>query len=208
MLQGHSGIFKRVCQLSDLPGAGLDGDRSPQIAVAEIGGDICQTDILEAAMDSVDGVFHLAALWLLQCHDFPRSAFDVNIRGTFNVLEACVKRKIKRLVYSSSASVYGDAVREPMDEDHPFNNRTMYGATKIAGEQFCRLFFAQPALDYVALRYMNRGHNFACDGSEPTCDTCSWRTVRTSCVTRPPNDSARVRSSIDGLYSPPRRLCA
>jgi UDP-glucose 4-epimerase len=54
-------------------------------------------------------VFHLAALWLLQCHDFPRSAFDVNIRGTFNVLEACVNAGVKRLVYSSSASVYGDA---------------------------------------------------------------------------------------------------
>jgi UDP-glucose 4-epimerase len=55
----------------------------------------------------------------------------VNVRGTFNVLEACVANKIKRLVYSSSASVYGDAVEEPMTEEHPFNNKTFYGATKI-----------------------------------------------------------------------------
>ncbi len=75
-------------------------------------------------MDKADGVFHFAALWLLQCHEFPRSAFDVNVRGTFNVMEACVKKGIKRLVYSSSASVYGDAMQEPMDEDHPFTTKT------------------------------------------------------------------------------------
>ena len=50
--------------------------------------------------------------------DYPRTAFDVNIQGTFNVLEACVNN-VKRLVYSSSASVYGDAVEVPMTEDHP-----------------------------------------------------------------------------------------
>src|ERR1039458_5061175 len=74
--------------------------------VFEIGGDILQTDILDAAMKDMDGVVHLAALWLLQCYEYPRAAFDVNIRGTFNVLEACVANHIKRLVYSSSASVY------------------------------------------------------------------------------------------------------
>jgi hypothetical protein len=54
----------------------------------------------------------LAALWLLQCHEYPRTEFDVNVRGIFNVMEACVAKGIKRLVYSSSASVFGDAVRE------------------------------------------------------------------------------------------------
>ncbi|MEO7727540.1 MAG: NAD-dependent epimerase/dehydratase family protein [Burkholderiales bacterium] len=129
--------------------------KDPRVKVYEVGGDVCQTDILEAAMDKVDGVFHLAALWLLQCHDYPRSAFDVNIRGTFNVLEACVKKSIKRLVYSSSASVYGDAVREPMDEDHPFNNQNFYGATKIAGEAMARAFHFRYKLPVVGLRYMN-----------------------------------------------------
>jgi UDP-glucose 4-epimerase len=103
----------------------------------------------------MDGVFHFAALWLLQCHEFPRSAFDVNIRGTFNVLEACVANKIKRLVYSSSASVYGDAVEEPMTEDHPFNNKNFYGATKICGEAMARAFHYRYGLNVVGLRYMN-----------------------------------------------------
>lgn len=126
-----------------------------RVKIFDIGGDIMQTDILEAALEGVDGVFHFAALWLLQCHDFPHSAFDVNIRGTFNVIESCVKQKVKRLVYSSSASVYGDAICEPMDEDHPFNNKNFYGATKIAGEAMLRAFHHRYNLDYVGLRYMN-----------------------------------------------------
>jgi UDP-glucose 4-epimerase len=129
--------------------------RDPRVRIFDIGGDIMQTDILQAALKGADGVFHLAALWLLQCHEFPRSAFDVNVRGTFNVLEACVQTGVRRLVYSSSASVYGDAVREPMDEDHPFNNQNFYGATKIAAEAMLRAFHHRYHLDSVGLRYMN-----------------------------------------------------
>ncbi len=126
-----------------------------RVKIFDIGGDIMQTDILEAALDGADGVFHLAALWLLQCHEFPRSAFDVNVRGTFNVMQACVKNGVKRLVYSSSASVYGDAIEEPMTEDHPFNNKNFYGATKICGEAMLRAYHHRYGLDYVGLRYMN-----------------------------------------------------
>ncbi len=119
------------------------------------GGDIRDVDLLNDAMAGMDGVIHLAAMWLLHCRDYPRTAFHVNIEGTFNVLEGCVKNKIKRLVYSSSASVYGDAVEVPMTEAHPFNNRNFYGATKIAGEAMCRAYYDRYGLDYVGLRYMN-----------------------------------------------------
>ena len=127
----------------------------PRCSVYPNGGDIRDIDLLDDAMRGCDGVVHLAAMWLLHCLDFPRTAFEVNIAGTFNVLEACVRHKVKRLVYSSSASVYGDAVRMPMDEDHPFNNRNFYGATKISGEAMCRAFHARHGLSYVGLRYMN-----------------------------------------------------
>jgi len=129
--------------------------KDPRCRIFEIGGDILQTDILDKAMRGIDGVIHLAALWLLQCYEYPRAAFDVNIRGTFNVLEACVNNDIKRLVYSSSASVYGDAVEEPMTEDHPYNNWTFYGATKIAGEHMFKAYHKRYGLDGVGLRYMN-----------------------------------------------------
>jgi len=129
--------------------------RDPRVRIFEAGGDICQSDILDAAVKGMDGVFHLAALWLLQCHEYPRAAFDVNVRGTFNVLESCVANKVRRLVWSSSASVYGDAVEEPMSEDHPFNNKNFYGATKICGEAMARAYHYRYGLDYVGLRYMN-----------------------------------------------------
>ena len=119
------------------------------------GGDVREIDILNDAMKGVDYVIHLAAMWLLHCKDYPRTAFDVNIAGTFNVIEACVKNNIKKLIYSSSASVYGDAVEVPMTEDHPFNNKNFYGSTKIAGEAMCSAYNDRYGLEVIGLRYMN-----------------------------------------------------
>lgn len=127
----------------------------PRCKIYANGGDIREVDLLDDAMRGCDYVIHLAAMWLLHCKDFPRTAFHVNIEGTFNVLEACVKHNVKKLVYSSSASVYGDAVEVPMTENHPFNNRNFYGASKIACEAMCRAFFDRYGLNYVGLRYMN-----------------------------------------------------
>jgi len=127
----------------------------PRCEIFVDGGDIRDVDVLGAAVAQADGVIHLAAMWLLHCKDYPRTAFDVNIQGTFNVLEACVNNNVERLIYSSSASVYGDAVEVPMTEDHPFMNRNFYGATKIAGEAMCRAFHDRYGLSYVGLRYMN-----------------------------------------------------
>jgi UDP-glucose 4-epimerase len=130
----------------------LEDDRC---TVFQDGGDIRDIDVLNNAMKDVDYVFHLAAMWLLHCKDYPRTAFEVNIKGTYNVLEACVNNNITKLVYSSSASVYGDAEEVPMAENHPFNNRNFYGATKISGEAMCRAFYDRYGLNYVGLRYMN-----------------------------------------------------
>lgn len=133
-------------------GASLNDSR---VSIFPYGGDVRETDILDKAFEGVDYVFHLAAMWLLHCKDFPRTAFDVNIAGTFNVLEACVKHGVKKLIYSSSASVYGDAVQVPMTEEHPFNNKNFYGSTKVAGEAMCTAFNDRYGLEIVGLRYMN-----------------------------------------------------
>jgi len=129
--------------------------QDPRVSISPHGGDILQRDILERAMEGVDGVFHLAALWLLQCHEYPDTAFEVNVRGTFNVAMAAIKAGVQRVVYSSSASVYGDAVELPMTEDHPYNNETFYGASKIAGEHFFKSLGCRYGLDWCGLRYMN-----------------------------------------------------
>jgi len=138
----------------------VEARRDPRLTIFMGGGDLLHRDVLAAAMDGIDGVFHFAALWLLHCRDYPRSAFDVNIGGTFNVLEAAVANGVRRIVLSSSASVYGDAVAEPMTEEHPYNNLTFYGATKIAGEHVFRSLHhnyrgTDRHFDYVGLRYMN-----------------------------------------------------
>ncbi len=129
--------------------------RDPRCKVFEIGGDITQPDILNKAMEGIDGVVHLAALWLLHCHEFPESAFDVNIRGTFNVIMAAIRNKVQRVVYSSSASVYGNALELPMTEEHAYNNDTFYGATKIAGEHMFKSLGKRYGLGWAGLRYMN-----------------------------------------------------
>ena len=118
-------------------------------------GSILDLPFLERVMEESDYAFHLAALWLHECVHHPRDAVEVNALGTFNVIEAAQAADVRKVVYSSSASVYGDALSIPMTEEHPFNNRTLYGATKIAGEQFFRAIHEQHGLDYVGLRYMN-----------------------------------------------------
>jgi len=129
--------------------------KDARCSIFPVGGDIREIDILNAAMEGKDYVISLAAMWLLHCKDYPRTAFEVNIAGTFNILEACVKNNIKKLVWSSSASVYGDAVELPMTENHPFNNKNFYGASKIAGEAMATAFNDRYGLPVVGLRYMN-----------------------------------------------------
>jgi len=129
--------------------------KNPKCRVFMDNADIRDVDILDKAMRGIDYVFHLGALWLLHCKDFHRSAFKTNIEGTFNVIEACVKHKVKKLVYSSSASVYGNALYTPMDEKHPYNNENFYGATKICGEQMLIASHVRHGLAFNGLRYMN-----------------------------------------------------
>jgi UDP-glucose 4-epimerase len=112
-------------------------------------------DSLKQNLEGVDGVFLLASLWLGECVSDPRSAWEVNVMGTWNVVETCKELGVKRVVYSSSASVYGNALVTPMTEEHLFNNRTTYGATKIANEQMFRAMYEQHKVPYIGYRYMN-----------------------------------------------------
>ena len=134
---------------ANLAGAALD----KRVKVVE--GDITDRAHLGKVMTGTDIVFLLSALWLGQCVESPRACVKVNVVGNFNVIEAAKEADVQKIVYSSSASVYGDALVKPMTEEHPFNNRTMYGAGKIAVEQFLRAFYTQYGLDYVGYRYMN-----------------------------------------------------
>ena len=106
--------------------------------------------------DGVDIVFHQAAIRITACAEQPRECLEVLVDGSFNVAQACVEAGVKRLVAASSASVYGAADLFPTGEDHhPYNNRTWYGAAKIANEGMYRSFNDMFGLPYVALRYFN-----------------------------------------------------
>lgn len=123
--------------------------------VSVIEGDICDAALVDREMQGVDFVFHQAALRITRCAEAPREAVDVLVGGTLNVLEAAVARKVTKVIAASSASVYGDPSYLPIDEKHPFNNRTMYGAGKIAMEQMLRAYYTTSGLPWVALRYFN-----------------------------------------------------
>jgi UDP-glucose 4-epimerase len=119
-------------------------------------GDIRDLDLLRDLATGIEGIFHMAALRITACADNPQEAMDVMLVGTHNVLQTVVEKKVNRLVYASSASVYGLADVFPTDErHHAFNNRTLYGTAKIAGEGMARSFADMYGLQYIALRYFN-----------------------------------------------------
>jgi UDP-glucose 4-epimerase len=119
-------------------------------------GDIRDAARLREVSQEVDVVFHQAALRITQCAEEPRLALEVMSQGTFNVLDAAVAAKVRKVVAASSASIYGMAEEFPTGErHHPYNNRTLYGAAKTFNEGLLRSFKEMYGLDYVALRYFN-----------------------------------------------------
>lgn len=121
-----------------------------------IEGDICDTELLDGLVAKSDYVLHQAALRITHCAENPRAGFDVMANASFNLLESCVRHKIKRIVAASSASVYGLAEIFPTCENHhPYDNRTFYGAAKLFLEGMLRSYNDIAGLPYVALRYFN-----------------------------------------------------
>jgi UDP-glucose 4-epimerase len=131
---------------------GLDSGR-----VTLVEGDLCDGPLLEELMSrDIDYCFHMAAMRITQCVQEPDRAIQVMINATYDVLNHCVKKNIKKLVMASSASIYGQADDFPTTENHhPYNNRTLYGAAKTANEQVARSLADMVGLDYVAMRYFN-----------------------------------------------------
>jgi len=124
--------------------------------VKVVEGDIRNIQTVNNLFCGIDYCFHLAAIRITECAQDPRKCIETLANGTFNVLEACVKNKIKKVVAASSASVYGMADIFPTEESHHlYNNRTIYGAAKVFNEQLLRSFNDMYGLDYVALRYFN-----------------------------------------------------
>jgi len=117
-------------------------------------GSASDPDVVEQVMKRGAEVFHLASLWLDECERDPRAAVTNNVLSTATILEAARRADARRVIVASSASVYGSARWTPMDESHPLDNRTVYGATKVASEQIARRY-ADGGLSTLSLRFSN-----------------------------------------------------
>lgn len=127
---------------------------NPRFSVVR--GDVRDVDAVDRAVSRADVVLHLPAIRITRCAAEPRLANDILVNGTFNVLEAAARHGVRKVVASSTASVYGMARTFPTSEEHhPYANDTLYGAAKAYNEGMLRAFKAMHGLDYVALRYFN-----------------------------------------------------
>ncbi|MER5863829.1 NAD-dependent epimerase/dehydratase family protein [Kitasatospora sp. NPDC002040] len=122
-----------------------------------VDGDIRDRALLRELLGAdTDLLFHLAAIRITQCAAEPRLALEIMVDGTFDVVEAAAECGVKKVIASSTASVYGLADTFPTPEtQHPYHNDTLYGAAKVFNEGLLRSFHAMYGLDYVALRYFN-----------------------------------------------------
>jgi UDP-glucose 4-epimerase len=141
-------VFDKAIRRENLAVA-LDSDR-----VSLVEGDVTDRGAVREVLPGAGGVFHMAVLPLNACLDDPRLCHEVNVTGTLNVLQAAHEAAVGKVIYSSASSVYGETL-ETMDESHPLNARTMYGASKAAGEHYVRAFNEMYGLEYLTLRYMN-----------------------------------------------------
>jgi len=121
-----------------------------------IKGDIRDVEATRRVSQGMDAVIHMAAIRITACAEHPREALEVMCDGTFNVVEAAHLAGVTRIVAASSASVYGMADSFPTTEkDHPYNNRTWYGASKVMLEGLLRSFNDMYGTEYCAFRYFN-----------------------------------------------------
>ena len=128
--------------------------KDPRVTLVR--GDIRDVPTMHDVMQGMDAVIHMAALRITACAAEPRAALEVMCDGSFNVMEAAQAAGVQKVVAASSASIYGLADTFPTREDqHPYNNRTWYGASKIMLEGLLRSFNDMHGLPYVALRYFN-----------------------------------------------------
>jgi UDP-glucose 4-epimerase len=116
--------------------------------------DILDYSTLLSYVKGVDIVFHLAAQpGVRYSMENPVKTHSVNTLGTLNVLRCAMNGGVKRVVYASSSSTYGNPSYMPIDEGHPKNPVSIYGATKLAAEIYCKVFYEQFDLPVVILRY-------------------------------------------------------
>ncbi len=136
---------------------GVQIEKSPLPENVEVyRGSILDKNDLMRAMDGCDYVVHLAAaLGVKRTEEKRLSTLKINIEGTENVLDACVKNDIKKIIFSSSSEVYGDQSEIPISEENPLNPKSIYAVTKLAAEEYIKAFNKRYGLNYSIVRFFN-----------------------------------------------------
>ncbi len=151
VFRGH-----RVTVLDDFSSGKEDNLSVVSAKIRLVRGDVRDRDDVRSAMKGAELVLHLAAIpSVQQSVENPVLIHDVNVNGTLNILEEARKAGVKRLVLSSSCSVYGDSLEIPLSEAVPPNPLSPYALSKLIGEDYCRLYHLLYGLETVCLRYFN-----------------------------------------------------
>jgi UDP-glucose 4-epimerase len=146
----------RVIVLDNLSSGSLSNLEKSRGRITLVKGDIRDKGLLKDLVAEVEFVFHLAAnVGNVKSIEDPSFDMEVNVKGTLNLLEACLNSRVKRLVFSSSGAIFGEAKYLPVDEDHPLNPESPYGTSKLAAEKYCYAFHKVHSLPITALRYFN-----------------------------------------------------
>ncbi len=147
---------QQVTVLDNLSGGKLENLSSIQDKITFIHGNICDFSTVLKATQGTDFVLHLAALIsVAESMEKPQETAQINVQGTVNVLEAARRCGVKRVVFSSSAAVYGTRPELPYTEDTPIDCQSPYAWSKQAGAELCQLYTKAYGLEAVALRYFN-----------------------------------------------------
>jgi len=146
----------KVTVLDNLFTGSLSNLEKSKDRVAFIKGDILDKSLVSNIVADVEFIFHLAAhVGNIRSLQDPYFDMDVNIRGMLNLLEACRDSKVKRLVYSSSGAIFGEAKYLPIDEEHPLHPESPYAVSKMAAEKYAFAFYKVYGVPTTSVRYFN-----------------------------------------------------
>ncbi len=133
---------------------GRDSESTPNLTV--IAGDVTDSLFVKKAVAGKEYVFHLAALiGIPYSYVAPESYINTNIKGTLNVMQACLDHEVTRVVHTSTSEVYGTAQYTPIDEKHPLQGQSPYSASKIGADKIAESFFCSFALPVTTIRPFN-----------------------------------------------------
>lgn len=119
-------------------------------------GDVRDEELISEVTDGIEIIFHLAAqIHIDKSILEPKETFDVNVLGTLNILEAALKKDFKKIIFASTSEVYGTALKERIDEDHPLNPQSPYAASKTAADRLCHAYSKTYGMNVAIIRNFN-----------------------------------------------------